>query len=461
MTPSGSVHKQSNRNQRGAVLATALAILASLMIIFLSAMTYCLSRYSQHVKSQNRMVASFLADAGIPRALYQMKDSSLFPVISKQRSPNGGSLEVHSQAWGPYVLVRSSGSFTNQTVISTALLGSSPPEYFNTAITVYDLNFPFVVAGNTTIKGDVITGPLGMTTGRIRGEGIVSENYHNGVLHIRDIVTPLSLDSTVLKQYTLEVEQRRQSAFNLLGGTQVWRTVEKPKKDTDFSYKIENNLIFDNCTYASPTRITSLFVNGRTEITGSSKLTGLIEIVSDGPIIVTDSSVVDMAILKSRDSIIISRNAHFSGIAISPNRIVIRDKASMSYPGTILLASNDKPCDDSCGIWITSHGSLEGLCYLNPGKRHEYSEDFQIFLDTGCTLTGAVVSESKTDIRGTINGSIITERFLYTEPTTTYVNWAKDLHVNRSQLSFNLATPILSLNQIKNPYIIMRQEKSE
>jgi cytoskeletal protein CcmA (bactofilin family) len=459
VTPSGS-SPLPNRpaSERGAILATALAILSVLMIVFLAAMTYCLSRYGQHIKDKNRLVAAFLADAGIQRTISQLTDSSLFLAGCRVKAPNGGTFQAGTMAWGPYVLVRAEGTFANQTVRATALVGSSPPEYFGSAITVCDIDYPFVVAGNTTIKGDVNTGPLGMTTGRIRGEGIVNENFHSGALNILEALPVLQLDSAVLARYVADMQSRRLATSTVYGATQVWRSVDQVGDDRDQAMIIENNLRIESGRHASPSHITSLFVNGYTELVGSTRLSGLVEIISVGPIYVSDSAVVDGAILCSEDSIVISDCATFSGIAMSSRRIIVKDKAGLSYPALLLLTPGAGSNGDSCGIWVTSRGALEAVCFLHFQKANERNEDCQVYLDTAVTFTGAIVSEGKADLRGAVRGTIVTRQFCYTEPTTNYINWVKDLHVSRPLLTFLPTPPILQYGGLQAKHRIVRMD---
>lgn len=446
-------------NECGAVLISTLALLAVLLITFLVVMTYCLSRYGQHVKEKNRSVAVFLADAGIQRSLSMMSDTSLFPWVPREQTPNGGSMSATSLAWGPYVLVRTEGRIANQTVIGTALIGTSSPDYFDAAVTVCDMTYPFIVAGNTTITGDVYTGPLGMTTGRIRGEGIINENFHVGALHLEGRLSNLRLDSSVWQQYETELGRRRSSATQSFSGTQVWQALEWIQKSKDYAVKVENNLVFENCRYSNLEHVISVFVNGYAEITRSSSLTGLIELVADGPIFLKDSANVDQAILYSRDSIVISGTAHFSGIAISHRQIIVKDNASLSYPALLLFTPKKAWSYDSASIWIGSTRALEGICYVHVNDPERTRDEFNVYLDTGVTFTGAIVSEGSVDLRGRIIGTVVTDRFSYSEPTTKYINWAKDFRIDRTRLSFIPVPPMLA-SRTSEPrrFSIVRQD---
>ena len=68
------------------------------------------------------------------------------------------------------------------------------------------------------------------------------------------------------------------------------------------------------------------------------------------------------------------------------------------------------------------------------------------------------MSEGISDVRGTVFGSIMTRQFLYTEPATEYVNWVKDLKVDRTRLKFEPVLPLVSGSPLALPPAIVRQE---
>jgi hypothetical protein len=443
---------------KGTVLLSALALIAVLLIIFLAVLSYCLSRYGQHVKANNRMTAGFLADAGVQTVLSRLESDSLATADTVETAPNGGTIRIKTLAWGPYLRVVSEGQFANQRVRSSALFGSVPPPCFAGAITVTDPNYPLVVAGNTTINGDVYAGPLGMTTGRIRGEGVVNEKFHTG--QVITVPTPpyVTLDTTFLARYLAEQGKRRSATAIQLPGTQVWASPPPEAAKGDYSCRIENSLKLENCQLEVGPHLLSLFVSGSVEITGRSTITGLVEIVAGGSISVSDSSVLDETLLYSGDAIVLTGKSQFCGVAVSPRRVSMSDRAGMTYPGLLMVKLSDPDCHDSCGIWLKSHGLLEGICYLAAAPISKRPVGYQLFLDTAVSFTGLLLSEGVSDLRGTLFGSVMTHRFLYTEPATEYLNWVKDLKVDRTRLKFEPIPPPLSRSPWALSHAIVRQE---
>lgn len=448
------------RNQSGSVLVTVLAVLAILLTIFLGAMTYSLSRFSFHTKGQNRMIAGYISEAGISRMLGNFNTNGDVALYAEEQTPNGGGFYVSTTAWGPYYLTTSDGTFANQTVRTCALIGSPMPEFGSAAITVCDENHPFTVAGHTRIVGDVNTGGLGIATGRIKGEGVTSNDYHTGENVQYESLSPPSLDTVVLGEYFSAVATRRIGAGEKIAGSVLWNRSDSSLFITHRSVFIENNLELSNFVLTEVDEITSIFVAGFVEIRGSSQLSGLVEIVAGGPIYVRDSSTLDGAILYSQDSVVVSQNASLSATAIAHKGIYVRDRASLVYPSSLLVDVRRDSEPQGQGIFLSSRGWLESVCFLSLEDPAEDKSGAMLFLDTSCVFVGAMVSQGLADIRGRVYGTIITEQFRYELPPTTYINWVRDLYIDRGGLDFSPALPVLSGDVSSGKLAVLRRDRS-
>ena len=183
MTRSGSTRISRPADQSGSVLATVLVVLIILLTIFLSAMTYALSRYGYHFAHQNTLIAEHLADAGVAHAVVKLEERGFHPIDTTWRSSNDGQIRIVISAWGPYIRVYSEGKYGNRTVKTEALVGTSRLSYQKAAVTVGDEHNPLVIAGHTRVIGDVITGSQGILEGQFRGEGVAYPDYHIGRLY--------------------------------------------------------------------------------------------------------------------------------------------------------------------------------------------------------------------------------------------------------------------------------------
>ncbi len=455
MTP--SIFKQLN-NQNGSILVTVLTVLSILLTIFVFALTYTLTRYSFHTKDKNNFIATHLSEAGIQNGVNKLNNNN-FVSNYKYKTENNGTISVSKELWGPFYLISSIGQFANQKIKTTSIIGSYPDSIFSDAITACDERYPFIVAGNTRIFGNVNTGLLGMETGQIRGEAVTSKQYHQGKINIhQDLSTPL-IDTTVLDGYFNEMLSRKSNCKTFESASLYLNKSSDDLFKKSNAIEIENNLEMNHFFFESNSEIHSLFVNGFVEIKNSCKISSLLEIIAEGPIYIKDSSVLDNVILYSKDSIIIEDDATFSGIAIAHKKIIVKDKAKLLYPSMLLLLPLEKKEHTENGIYLTSKNQLETICYLSNNKEDStYMRDV-IYLDTVSTIVGAVISNQLVDLRGSVYGSIVTEQFKYEQPPTTYIHWAKSLYVNRTVFDLNFGLPMFQYNRNFQRHNIIRHAK--
>ncbi len=445
-------------SQKGSVLATVLLVLVILLGIFLSAMTYALSRYGHHIGTQNKLVASHLSEAGV---CHQIDDLQRYGARQERNlwsAPNRGKIRTRLHAWGPYFHVISEGEFANKTVLTSALIGSAPPDYMDAALTVGDPNSPLVVAGHTRILGDVITGHQGVMPGRFRGESVV-DNFLRGTNHKFASPPAPRLDTNIINLYFRELEDRGRNIEQVLSGSVVLGAEDSDYLEDLSCVRVENNLVLKDISFRHFGEIKSFFVGGSVDISGSTRLSGLIEMVTDKSIRVTDSAVIDHAILWAGDRVEISDNARFSGIAISGGRIIVSDNATLEHPSLLLADTADAEPTDTTGIYLISRGQLESVCYLRDSDRESDVSNRMLYLDTTVGFKGFMLSEGYADLRGRVFGSAAAKLFHYAHAQTTYLNWVKDLYISRARLDYTPGLPVLQASDSTTRYLIVREDR--
>ncbi len=456
MTHSGCRRARTNlQNERGTILISSLAIIIILLTIFLAALSYGLTRYGTHIRDRNALLATNLAEAGINRGLDRLNNEGHFSDTLIVETPNGGRYQTSVRAWGPYWLITSDGDYANQTVQATAIIGSAPPDQFEAAITACNENYPLVAAGHTRIYGDVNTGPLGLNQGRIKGEGRRKQEFHWGEVRILENLEIPSLDTTVLNRYRAHVQSGRLNPTTIISGS-LEISLDSREPIREGTIQIENNLAIRDYASEAAGVIHSLFVGGYVEIGGTCRISGLVEIVAEGPIHLTDSSVLDNVLLVSSDSIVISGDATFSGIAISTKSIEVKENARLAYPSLLLLDFAENESDEKPELRLTSRGDLESLCFVVFNREDRSRPRSLLYLDSTSSFTGFLVSQADADLRGSVRGSVVTEQFHYSLPPTTYINWIRDLFIHRQGLGFSPILPVLEKSRVTDQYAIMR-----
>ena len=171
-----------------------------------------------------------------------------------------------------------------------------------------------------------------------------------------------------------------------------------------------------------------------------------------------DSAVIDGALLYCADSITISDKAMVSAIVISEKKIVVKDKAGLVYPTLVFIDNRrNSDCSRAAGAFFSSSACLEmSAVMIAPTDRED--PDCLLYIDSVARCTGFVLSQPAVDARGTVLGSIVTNRFTYDEAPSTYVNWVHNFHVDRTMLDHTPPLPLLMGPDTVNTYRIYKQE---
>ena len=445
----------SLNDEQGSVLASVLLMLVVLVTLFVSVLSYAVSRYSVRIAEKNRLVAMHVAEAGMIRASRLISAPYRHAQIPVWTAPNGATAEVKLRPWGPLLLVESIGSFANQKVRRYGFLGSRPPPMFRAAVSVGDENTPLVVANNTTIIGDVNTGPLGITKGRYRGRG-VDDGFLQGRNVIATSVTIPGIDTSLLAWYDDTVRSKRTNPDELLEGPLI---VNVESDATVFSHRIvrvKNGIVINGASLESLSPGTILISESDMVISGTSHINGPIELIAEGSIIVSDSCVIDAALLVAQDSVILLGDVRFKGVVLAGKKVTIRDRVTMSYPSLAVVATKENVYSPG-ELSVNTSQSCEGSFYVvSQGGPNLLADRNLLYVDAVATLTGYAVSTRYAEIRGRIHGSIAAEAFYFEDPPTTYINWLNNTYADRSRLTYPGALPVLETKSSQPGLRILR-----
>ncbi|MCP4553727.1 MAG: hypothetical protein GY834_17180 [Bacteroidetes bacterium] len=455
---------QQLNNQNGSVLVAALVMIAVLLTLFLSAFSYGVARYSVHVKNQFQIQATYLAESGINR-LVTMLNSQEIELESQVDDTlridieDVGNYAVTLRPYGAYHLIESIGFSGSQKSTKYILLGTVLHEFTDNALTITDKRFPIVATGLTRITGDIYSPPVQLTTGQIEGRGIIDENFHTGKRIIVDsIASPYSTFSIIDKYSEYVYQYLKPEAKTVSTSIQV------SGNDEFFNGKglvaVQGNLELNDVILKRAKRPLTILVSGWVAIGGKSELQGLVEIVSEQFIKLSDSSVCVGGLLYAEDSITIEDDAYFSGQAISHSQLNISDSSHIAYPSLLLTNSSVFSDKVKFGIRISTDIPITAdIMYVSTDTLKQKDNEV-IEIDSNVTFTGVVYSSDYLNLYGNVSGSVITTNLKFVIPPTTYINWLKDVNINRSLLDY---TPVLPISKQDSCYYstIYLREKYE
>ncbi len=158
--------------EHGYALPSILFLITILSVVILSILAL---QYYQRQNIQTNIAkvkADYSAQSGISKIFSELKSKSDLPMIGQTigRSydlSDGEKASVTVEWWGFYLFVHSIGSFRMINETRFALAGQMPIERFKNALVFSNKSHQLVLTGSTHIKGDVLTGPAGVSIGTL------------------------------------------------------------------------------------------------------------------------------------------------------------------------------------------------------------------------------------------------------------------------------------------------------
>jgi hypothetical protein len=403
------------------------------------------------LREKHRLQAFYLAEAGIYKAIWHLSGNGGKDIFWR---PGNEAIEIFDnqmaastvQQWGGFLQVSSTANVRRAGKSIRVLLGEQPPAPFQQAVFVGGVDYPLVVTGRNRIIGDVTVGPEGVKKGRIKGRDFEGEHLVDGkVIRQRrpqmPYFNPVMME-TVLRKY-LEVLENP-SGDQVFGGRTFVDGEMPPLAEARNFYvhgDVQLNYSDANTTIRGPGMISSA---GNIVVQNHTKITGYMELIAAGKIIVEDEARLENCILFARQGIEVSGDGKIEGQLFSPGDIVLKERAVLSYPALVYSPGALRDQTWQGQISLQDQATVRGTVILFPNKKHhDETYDATIFsLGKNAKVVGAVYSRNHTSQQGTIYGTVITGQFFLYESPTIYLNWLQDAVTDRSQLPEGFLLPI-------------------
>lgn len=437
------------KSQRGSALLNVLAVIFILLTIFFAVFAYALNRFSVLKKEINSTKAQYLSEGGLQRYLSCLGKDEIdltqrnLPQYDIRISEDEG-FQLSARLYGAYLLVTSIGKFKNTNDTSYALIGKLPGKNFNFAIINGSSEYPLTLAGRTKIIGDIQAGPGGVSKGEINGEYFQYETLNEGAIYGSLEKPAFALDREIIKKYINNIPNRADNYDRFIQGSLVLDNRSFENLEENSVILIENNLEINPDKPIIANRPITLIVEGSVEITGNARLAGSLEIISSGYINLREGARLDGALLVAEDSLIIGRGGNFSGQALSPGLITIKENARILHPSLIYSYYPGYSSDDRQIIFENNSNSQ--CIVVMDSTLDKTSERYnRISVDDYASITGILESEEYIELKGSLAGLVLTNQFIYRTDKSVYINWLRNASVDRLKLDFFPVMPINNL----------------
>jgi hypothetical protein len=447
-------------SEQGFALPSVLFLVTILTFVSLSIIS--LQYFRRHISELAiaRVKADYAAQSGITKAISALDAEENFPTgttaFEKDFTFVDGSLaHTNITRWGLYILISSEGRFGQMKSLRTATAAALPIGVLEKALVFKSPNEQLVFSGESSIEGDILVGPAGVTTGTLPGIRTPKKIPVDGAIARQSNTSISAFDASLLyseiNQYKELLPRARSKGVNDLHAI----TIASGK---DFSLRVKRIpdsigtvIVNGDCVFtdsltrrSSPLNVVFL---GRLSIHSSACLSGLISIFALKEIELFGNPSISQVILFSPDSIQIGENVSYSAQLISPV-ITVQKNSFGRYPSVLCSYG----LGDSLNQRITLEGgaTLQGTVILLQDSK-KANPNNTVILDPSAFITGLLYSEDKTTLDGKVIGMVITNDFFFYQAPTRYNGWLRGGTINRKSLPQGFLAPFgfSSMHRVK------------
>ena len=321
--------------------------------------------------------------------------------------PSGDTSQIVVRNWGAFRAVVSTTYHGSRKVEKSALVGYKTERRLPV---LYMPNRKQVVklCGKTRIEGTVYLSKRGFERGHIAGKHFEGTKLLQGTLIVSERNLPRL--NTALTDLSLE---------DIL---KTARKIERVTKDTSFRFTDQTSIW---------TSMESIHVNHRIE--------GNIVLHSFDSIFVSATAVLNHVILMAP---IIHFEAGFMGCvqAIAEKQINCEEGVKLAYPSALILAEQKNGRSDiRSGIFLAKDSRVLGGVLLTSELR-DFRRPVHLKIDQA-TVGGLVYNQGETELRGTIIGSLYTDKLALKIGGGQYSGYLCDATISSKQLPDDFVMP--------------------
>ncbi len=439
-------------SERGFALPSVLLLVTILTLVSLSIVSLQYFRRQISSTAVAKVKAEYAAQSGIAKMISSLavRKESLSGVQQLNTIYSfidGSEARVSAEPWGVFLLLTSEGRFQRAKFRRTAITAARSTGDFEKALIYGNSNHQLVFTGDSFIKGDIVVGSPGVTTGTILGVRTPRNAAVEGSV-IRKSTTAVSPYDTTLLFSEIDYYKK------MLAGN--------ARKDENSSHTIvySSGSVSSSGLSKIPDSVGTVIVQGDVALTDSSTrqgsplyivvlgrvfirdhahVSGPISIVASKEIVVSGSAAVDQAILFSQDSVRVEENVSFSAQIISP--VIIMQRGSTGRYPSVLLSYSGEDASRQQRIVLEDRATVEGAVMLLQNGKGMNADDI-VRLDPSALIVGALYSQNKTTLDGRVVGTVMTKDFFFYQAPTIYNGWLRAGSIDRKMLPQGFLMPV-------------------
>ncbi|QQS36965.1 MAG: hypothetical protein IPM56_03140 [Ignavibacteriales bacterium] len=419
------------RSDSGYALPSVLLIslLITSIILSLLAILYFSAKGTNRILEKKKLkLACFSAVQMV------LADSSFLTTDSLLIESNSIEVSLQIRNYGFYKEITTKANGLNDSINLRYTIGLAPSreDLFNYAIVFTRPNLRATVAGDTKIKGNILSTTDRITIGNIFGLHQASENYLEGAIKVdkklKAQIIPDSLFDNI-KNLGLSGSQFFHNQADYLLDEFSFETILP-----EVNNYMEMNLIVNGKIKTSDQRSRNIRAPGIIEFSKGTVSKERLELFSDSLIVINPNCLVENALLYCDGPIIVKGKSHFKNVQLFSRDSIFINKSQFDYPSTVCLNIDDSQNEKKDNALVIEGSVINGNVILMTKSSGFISNRTKIKIDKSSKVQGLVYCENNLELMGEVIGTVITYNLWYYKEPSEYLNWLINTKVDRNNL---------------------------
>lgn len=421
------------RHEEGYVLASVLIVLVLLSTVIGLIMIGITTQNRFIQRDIHAMKARYHAEAGIWKFLWDKEmwsdtDRSHFTIVTENRQ----EVFVTRTGYGGYWIITSETTVGGSRKRITAMVGEKGGELFEKAIVLGDVKTPLTLTGSSVVNGNIQTGPEGIQYRPFRGH--LFTGSFTGDVSVAD--------SSALPRFNPDLVNRELDRLqSMVNSTPEKSTMlESPYVNVRFlknfgpEEKIfirKGDLTIDSSDMEQLPDSTVLISTGSMSVSGKIDTGRFTRFVAGDTLRVAGELKGEHALLYAGKSMQINGESVLSGQFFSDGDMTLAGNTYLTYPSLLYARPGLEGSVKTGRITLRDNVKLDGVVML-PDIEEGLATGDRAMVAAGenVIVRGAVYSTSRTELHGTVYGTVMTNQFYFYISPTTYLNWLKDAGID-------------------------------
>ncbi|MGH1364881.1 MAG: pilus assembly PilX N-terminal domain-containing protein [Calditrichia bacterium] len=423
------------RSELGSALLTVLVLSLIISGLILTLLSGSLIQRRSILYSQDKLLARYAAESGVEEILASLHQNyngiGFAPKTQQSTLQTGSHVEQSIRRWGAFLHLKSVARSHRAEYEISVSVGLHGEKFLSNGLIVNPAYPELLVTGQTRIVGDAAVGLKGVKSANTRGIPYTGDRLVYGTItRSREDKRPVIDYEQVQSLFTYFDQQFRlpkRSFQEFVIGDSLVQLPDWPEEVPIVEVTAEELNREDWQIRGALT----LVCNDTLIITSKVFLGRYVTLLTKGLLQLSANVQVDEAILYASEGLRLHDVRNSRGQFFSRGNVEIIN-SKLSYPSCSLVWSDA----EEARIILSAGTTIKGSVYLLTVRNLPVPRTLRgkLIIDEDAILIGLAFSDNLCELKGEVNGSVITDRFHFYYSPTEYYNRIMDGRIQRSKL---------------------------